>query len=238
MKKKFYTVFFVSDWNQYSRSFRISIKGILFLLFFGILLIGLAVVGGLHITNLEPLTRERRSLRKDQIFLKNIINDLNLSMNLDSSNMYEKFISEFYSSHNMEYPNSPPVKGYVTRGLHLGNNHLGIDIATKNQNDVRVPVTGRVVFSGISDDLGKTIIVSHPGGFVTVFGHNDTIMVNSGDVLQKNQIISKVGETGKSQGPHLHFEIWKNNQVLDPREMIPEYKEKDVSIRQTRKQDK
>ena len=134
----------------------------------------------------------------------------------------------------MEYPDIPPVDGYVTRGLQLENNHLGIDIATKNQNDVRVPIAGRVLYSGISDDLGKTLIVSHPGGFITVYGHNDTIMVNSGDELQKNQIISRVGETGRSQGPHLHFEIWKNNQVLDPRKIIPEYKEKDVSIRQTR----
>ena len=234
MKKKYYTVFFASNRNQYSRSFQISKKETIFLALFGIILIVLAVVGGLHITNREPLTRELRNLQKDQMLLKNIINDLDLSMNLDSSNTYENFISRFYSSHNMEYPNLPPVDGYVTRGLQLENNHLGIDIATKNQNDVRVPVTGRVVYSGISDDLGKTIIVSHPGGFVTVYGHNDTIMVNSGDILQKNQIISRVGETGKSQGPHLHFEIWKNNQVLDPREIIPEYKEKDVSIRQTR----
>ena len=234
MKNKFYTIFFVSDWNQYSRSFQISKKGVSFLLLFGIIFIGFAVLGVLRITNLEPLTRERRSLRKDQILLKNIINDLNLSMNLDSSNMYEKFISEFYSYHNMEFPNLSPVDGYVTRGLQLENNHLGIDIATKNQNDVSIPLAGRVVYSGISDDLGKTIIISHSGGFVTVYGHNDTIIVNSGDTLKKNQIISRVGETGKSQGPHLHFEIWKNNQVLDPRKIIPEYKEKDVSIRQTR----
>ena len=234
MKNKFYTIFFVSDWNQYSRSFQISKKGVSFLLLFGILFIGFAVLGVLRITNLEPLTRELRSLQKDQILLKNIINDLDLSMVLDSSNSYENFVSRFYSSHNMEYPKHPPVGGYVTRGLQLENNHLGIDIATKNQNDVSIPLAGRVVYSGISDDLGKTIIISHSGGFVTVYGHNDTIMVNSGDELQKNQIISRVGETGKSQGPHLHFEIWKNNQVLDPRKIIPEYKEKDVSIRQTR----
>ena len=234
MKKKYYTVFFASDRNQYSRSFQISKKGISFLSFFGILLLGLAVVGGLRITNRESLTRELRSLQKDKMLLKNIINDLDLSMNLDSSNTYENFISRFYSSHNMEYPDIPPVEGFVTRRLQLENDHFGIDIATKNQNDVRVPIAGRVVYSGISEDLGKTIIVSHAGGFVTVYGHNDTIMVNSGDALQKNQIISRVGETGKSQGPHLHFEIWKNNQVLDPQEIISEYKEKDVSIRQTR----
>ena len=155
-------------------------------------------------------------------------------MVLDSSNSYENFVSRFYSSHNMEYPKHPPVGGYVTRGLQLENNHLGIDIATKNKSEVHVPEDGRVIYTGKSNDLGKTIIVSHPAGFITIYGHNDTIMVNSGDTLKKNQVISKVGETGKSQGPHLHFEIWKNNKVLDPRELIPEYKEKDVSIRQTR----
>ena len=85
MKKKYYTIFFASDWNQYSRSFQISKKGISFLLLFGILLIIFAVVGLLRITNLEPLTREWKSLQKDQKLLKNIINDLNLSMDLDSS---------------------------------------------------------------------------------------------------------------------------------------------------------
>ena len=45
------------------------------------------------------------------------------------------------------------------------------------------------------------------------------------------QVIAKVGDTGESNGPHLHFEIWKNNRVLDPRDLIEEYKKKDVSIR-------
>ena len=69
--------------------------GISFLSLFGILLIVLAVVGGLRITNQESLTRELRSLQKDQMLLKNIINDLELSIALDSSYTYENFISEF-----------------------------------------------------------------------------------------------------------------------------------------------
>ena len=92
-----------------------------------------------------------------------------------------------------------------------------------------------MVFVGESDILGKTIIVNHPGGFITVYGHNDTLLVQPGEEILKNQVISHVGETGKSQGPHLHFEIWKNNQVLDPREIVPEYKKKDVSISEIRK---
>ena len=202
---------------------------------FGFLIIGLAVIGSLRLANRDPLTRELRSLEKDSALLKNIINDLEYSKVIDSSNTYEKFLTGFYSSRKMGYPNVAPVQGYVTRGLQHENNHLGIDIAAKYLDEVRVPADGKVVFCGKSEDLGNTIIVNHPGGFITLYGHNDTIIVQSGDDVIKNQVISRVGETGKSQGPHLHFEIWKNNQVLDPREIIPEYKEKDVSIREARR---
>ena len=235
MNKKFYTVFFASDRNQYSRSFQVSKNGVIISTIFGFLLLGLAVIGGLRLINQEPLTRELRSLEKDNILLENILNDLEYSMDMDSSYTYEKFLTGFFSSHKMGYPNLAPVAGYVTRGLQLENNHMGIDIAAKNQDAVRAPADGKVVFSGNSEDLGNTIIINHPGGFITVYGHNDSVFVKSGDDVRKKQVIARVGETGKSQGPHLHFEIWKNNQVLDPREIIPEYKGKDVSIRETRK---
>ena len=235
MNKKYYTIFIASDRNQYSRSFRISKNGIIASSLFGILLVVLAVLGGLRLANREPLTRELKKMEEGSILLKNIFGDLKFSMDVDSSNAYEHFLMEFYSSHNLGFPNSAPVKGYVTRGLQYENNHMGIDIAAKKYDEVRTPAKCKVIFCGKSEDLGNTIIVNHPGGFVTLYGHNDTIIVQSGDDVVKNQILSRVGETGKSQGPHLHFEIWKNNQVIDPREIISEYKEKDVSIRETRK---
>ena len=235
MIKKYYTVFFASDQNQYSRSIQISKNGILVLVLCTIIIVGLSVVGGLRLANREPLSRELSGLKKDYLLLNNIISDLNYSMESDSSINYEYFISRFYSLHELDYPNLAPVEGYVTRGLQLGNNHLGIDIAAKYQDEVHAPAHGRVIYAGGSDILGQTIIINHPGGFITVFGHNDTILVQSGEEIMKNKVISYVGETGKSQGPHLHYEIWKNNQVLDPREIIPEYKKKDVSISETRK---
>jgi len=234
LKKKYYTVFFASDRNQYSQSVQVSRNGVLLLLLLGVIIVALAVIGGLRLVNRDPLIRKINNLRKDYLLLNNIVSDLNYSMELDSTVNYEHFVSKFYAQHNMEYPDLAPVDGYVTRGVQLEKNHLGIDIAAKQKDKVRAPANGRVIYAGESDIFGKTIIINHPGGFVTVFGHNDTILVQSGEKIKKNQIISRVGETGISQGPHLHYEIWKNNQVLDPREIIPEYKKKDVSIGEIR----
>ena len=207
----------------------------MFLLLFGIIIIALAVLGCFRLVNRETLTREIRDLQKDYLLLDKIITDLDYSMDSDSTITYEHFVSKFYSLHDLDYPDVAPVDGYVTRGLQLENNHLGIDIASKHRDEVHAPDHGRVVYTGESDILGKTIVINHPSGFITVFGHNDSILVKSGEKIIKNQIIAHVGETGKSNGPHLHYEIWKNNQVLDPREIVPEYKRKDVSISETRK---
>ena len=205
MNKKFYTVFFASDRNQYSRSFQVSKNGVIISTLFGILLLGLAVIGGLRLANREPLTRELRSLEKDSALLKNIINDLEYSMDMDSSNTYEKFLTGFYSSHKTGYPNVAPVQGYVTRGLQHENNHLGIDIAAKNLDEVRVPADGKVVFCGKSEDLGNTIIINHPGGFITLYGHNDTILVQSGDDVIKKQVIISSRRNRKESGTAFTF---------------------------------
>ena len=201
------------------------------LLLFGITVIVLAVIGILRIFNKDGLYSELASLRKSNILLQNVLSDIEYTSLLDSSKSYEEFISSYYENHKLGYPNKVPVSGYVTRGLNSKQNHFGIDVAAKFQDDIYSPANGKVVFSGMSEDLGNTIIISHPGGFITVYAHNDSNLVLSGTVIEKGQIIARVGETGNSQGPHLHFEIWKNNQILDPREIIQEYKKKDVSIR-------
>ena len=200
-------------------------------LFFGITLIGLAIIGILRILNQDGLTSELKILRQSNILLQNVLNDVEYSSLVDSSGSYVEFVSEYYEKHKIRYPDMTPVKGYVTRGLNIEKNHYGIDIAAKYQDDIYSPGYGKVIFSGMSDDLGNTIIINHPGGFITLYAHNDSNLVVSGTSIEKGQIIARVGETGNSQGPHLHFEIWKNHQVLDPRGIIPEYKKKDVSIR-------
>ena len=143
-------------------------------------------------------------------------------------------LSTLFAKQDSTLPAFPPVDGYVTQGLSLSENsesHNGIDVAAAFGADIKSPANGMVVFSGEGIETGNTIIISHDFGFYTVYGHNDTNLVGARDVVSAGQVIAKVGDTGESDGPHLHFEIWKNTRVLDPRDLIEEYKKKDVSIR-------
>ena len=188
-------------------------------------------MGSLKLLNQDKLTNQLSDIKKKNILLQNFLIDLEFHEILDSTKRYEKFIFDYYDNNDLELPSQLPVNGYVTRGINKGANHFGIDIAAKFQDDIYSPGDGKVIFSGKNDDLGNTIILNHPGGFITVFAHTDSNIVVAGMSVKKGQIIAYVGETGNSKGPHLHFEMWKNTEVLDPREIILEYKQKDVSIR-------
>ena len=231
MKKNFYTVFFASERNDYSRSIQISKLSIIIIMFFLILIIVFAFIGSLRLFQYSMINSEIRQLREKNLVLQNYLNDFEFSNMTDSTKSYEEFIVSYYDNKTVGYPSFAPVSGYVTRGVNLNKMHYGIDIAAKFQDKIFSPAFGTVIFSGANDDLGNTIVVNHPGGFVTVYAHNDSNYVSSGDQVEQGQLLASVGETGNSQGPHLHFEIWKNNKVIDPRDIIKEYKKKDVSIR-------
>ena len=231
MDKNFYTIFFASDRNNYSRSIQVSKRILFVILLFGIIVIWLAIIGAMRLFYYDQLSYDLKVLKNKTVLLQNLLSDVEFNQVMDSSTTYEKFISSYYNKYEKEYPDIAPVKGYVTRGLNINKNHFGIDIAAKYKDNIYSSGYGKVIFSGMNKDLGNTIIINHPGGFVTVYAHNDTNLVFSGDLVEKGQIVAYIGETGNSQGPHLHFEIWKNDQVLDPRGIIPEYDKKDVSIR-------
>ena len=208
-----------------------SRTGLFIILFFGILVVGLTIIGVMRLFNYDKLSYDLSILRDKTDLLENLLSDLEFSQVIDSSITYENFISNYYDKYEVGYTELAPVDGYVTRGLNIKESHFGIDIAAKYLDNIYSSGYGRVIFSGVNEDLGNTIIINHPGGFVTMYAHNDSNLVLQGDIVDKGQVIARIGETGNSQGPHLHFEIWKNTQVLDPRGIIPKYKRKDVSIR-------
>lgn len=94
--------------------------------------------------------------------------------------------------------------------------HDGVDIAAKSGTDVYPSMPGRVTFSGWKPGYGKVVVVEHANGLETVYGHASKLLVKAGDTVTADSAIAHVGSTGRSTGPHLHFEVRKNNVPVDP----------------------
>jgi murein DD-endopeptidase MepM/ murein hydrolase activator NlpD len=95
--------------------------------------------------------------------------------------------------------------------------HYGVDIVPENGNDsIKSPLPGIVRYSGKYGSYGNIIVVDHAGGYRTFYGHNAKNLVKKGDYVLKGDIIGKVGSSGRSTGKHLHFELRKNGQPIDP----------------------
>ncbi len=98
--------------------------------------------------------------------------------------------------------------------------HSGIDIAAQSGREIFPIKKGRVIFSGLTQGYGNTVVIDHGDGFISKYGHNMTNLVSLGDEVDKGQVIALVGNTGKSTGAHLHFEMQYNGKKIDPLGLI------------------
>ena len=95
--------------------------------------------------------------------------------------------------------------------------HQGVDISSPSGTPIKASSSGTVLYSGNTiRGYGNLIILRHSEEFVTVYAHNQVNLVEEGTWVEKGQIIGKVGQTGRASGPHLHFEIRRNNKAVDP----------------------
>ena len=103
-----------------------------------------------------------------------------------------------------------PSQGNITSGygMRFGKLHPGVDIAAPLGTPILAAASGVVVFAGWTDrGLGYQVSIRHPDGNVTVYGHNQRVLVTAGQKVEQGQPIAEMGSTGFSTGPHLHFEI-------------------------------
>ena len=99
--------------------------------------------------------------------------------------------------------------------------HSGIDLTNgRPGSEIDTVAAGVVVWSGPKSKYGLTVEVDHGNGFTTRYSHAEKLFVSVGDVVKKGQSIASVGSTGRSTGPHVHFEIYKNGRVVDPASYI------------------
>ncbi len=94
--------------------------------------------------------------------------------------------------------------------------HAGADFAGKPGSDVVAVASGVVTFAGEKNGYGRMIEINHGAGYITRYGHHDELLVTAGDVVKKGQVIARMGSTGRSTGPHVHFEVLKDGRQVDP----------------------
>lgn len=95
--------------------------------------------------------------------------------------------------------------------------HKGVDIAAPMGTDVYCAAQGKVIFAGQKSGYGNCVIIEHGNGLATLYGHLSKILVDANQQVKIGDVIAKVGNTGRSTGPHLHYEVRKNNTPINPK---------------------
>jgi len=117
-----------------------------------------------------------------------------------------------------------PLPGRITSGMGFRTHpvggfrgkHTGIDLAASPGTNITASAAGSVLLTGEGEHIGKFVIITHKDSYTTLYGHCYQILTTPGKTVKKGQLIAKVGNTGRTTGPHLHFEIRKNGVPQDP----------------------
>tara|TARA_B110000208_G_scaffold191407_1_gene258156 strand:+ start:4431 stop:5300 length:870 start_codon:yes stop_codon:yes gene_type:complete len=126
---------------------------------------------------------------------------------------------------NMRYLSGRPIsKGWLSSYFGIRKDpfngrpamHKGVDFAGKEDADIIATASGVVSWSDKRYGYGNLIEINHGEGFKTRYGHNKTLLVKVGEVVNKGQVIAQMGSTGRSTGPHVHYEILRNNKQINP----------------------
>lgn len=136
-------------------------------------------------------------------------------------------LEEFYRDQTLVLASTPsiwPVRGYLSAGF--GNRkdpftgqrdfHAGIDVSTPIGTRIFAPADGVILSAAVQGAYGNAIMMDHGFGVVTRYGHLDAYAVRPGQRVRRGDLIGFVGNTGRSTGPHLHYEVWVRDQAQNP----------------------
>jgi murein DD-endopeptidase MepM/ murein hydrolase activator NlpD len=120
-----------------------------------------------------------------------------------------------------EFSLFPPVKGPITEGYDLKSRHYAVDVVVARNAPVKAAADGRVIFAEWSAATGYVIMVKHDYDLISVYKHNSSLTKEQGDLVKAGEVIAAGGSSGElSTGPHLHFELWKEGNPVNPTDYI------------------
>lgn len=214
----------------------IVLKPLLPLLFAGVFVIAAAgpsrgdiyrfvTIDGVETFTDAPLSKDakiviRTSAKKQRVTRKKTASQKNHDISLNE--IVEKTVTTSLGSRAPSpaatiEPHLPPVGGAISSGVGMRIDpidrkpryHNGIDIAIPEGTPVKPAAAGVVVYSGLRPGYGYTILIEHGNGMITLYGHNSRLMAAPGQAVDADTVIAYSGNTGRSTGPHLHFEAWQ-----------------------------
>jgi len=117
-----------------------------------------------------------------------------------------------------------PSEGFISRKFDAGRGHMGIDFVVKEGSPVYASAGGLIVFSDYTPNFGYVVIISHSNNYITTYKHCSSVLKRERDIVEQGEIIGLSGNSGtRSSGPHLHFEIWRDGQAIDPETVLLNY---------------
>lgn len=165
-----------------------------------------AIVGSPELTSmLDDLNHQIKDRERQLSVLESMISTKNLSRQIVPGGrpVTQGWISSYFGHR------TDPFNGRKAF-------HRGLDFAGPAGSQVMAVANGVVTYSKDRFGYGKMVEINHGNGYVTRYGHNQRVLVSVGDTVQKGQPIALIGSTGRSTGPHLHFEVLKQGRAVDP----------------------
>jgi murein DD-endopeptidase MepM/ murein hydrolase activator NlpD len=123
---------------------------------------------------------------------------------------------------------SPIANSYITSGFGRradpfgrgGEYHKGLDFHAQVGDPVTAVADGVVSYAGVRSGYGNVVEIDHGNGYVTRYAHNSRLVVHVGDLVRAGQVVARAGSTGRSTGAHVHFEVWDDGKVVNPRKFL------------------
>lgn len=168
------------------------------------------------------VNRVKEQLQKDNQQLEQQIDELNQYALQISEQIRRKQSSGNYTGGKLGWPAPGHTRitspfGYRVHPILKSKKlHTGIDIGAPAGSSITAAGDGIVIHAGSLGGYGKTVMIDHGGGIVTLYAHNSRLAVGEGSRVKRGQVIANAGSTGLSTGPHLHFEVRKNGAYVDP----------------------
>ena len=158
---------------------------------------------------LDNLTRQIKDREQQLSVLESLISTRNLNRQIVPGGrpVAQGWISSYFGQR------TDPFNGHNAV-------HKGVDFAGPAGSEVIAVAAGVVTYAKDRFGYGKTVEINHGNGYVTRYAHNQRALVQPGDTVQKGQAIALIGSTGRSTGPHLHFEVLRNGRAVDPMKFV------------------